>query len=176
LNVTPKEPEWYTWTGIVWSRDEKRAAQAACEEVALEYESQAITIRDQIKAEGVTRDNKQHPKHYLFSHADKYDKRAERMRSENGVKKCLYWAPIVSPEMAVRESDFDKQPWLLPCANGVVNLKTGVLETGRPQDLLTRAIEINYHPHIDMRTADGMIVPWLASQTDLLADDWDLVN
>jgi hypothetical protein len=32
--------------------------------------------------------------------------------------------------------------------------------------------EINYHSHIDMRTADGMIVPWLASQTDLLANDW----
>lgn len=32
--------------------------------------------------------------------------------------------------------------------------------------------EINYHAHIDMRTADGKIVPWLASQTDVLADDW----
>ena len=34
---------------------------------------------------------------------------------------------------------------------------------------------IGYHPHIDMRTADGSIVPWLASQTDLLADDWVVV-
>jgi hypothetical protein len=32
--------------------------------------------------------------------------------------------------------------------------------------------EINYHPHIDMKTADGTIVPWLASQTDVLAEDW----
>jgi len=35
--------------------------------------------------------------------------------------------------------------------------------------------EINYHAHIDMRTADGQIVPWLASQTDMLADDWQVV-
>lgn len=35
--------------------------------------------------------------------------------------------------------------------------------------------EINYHAHIDMRTADGQIVPWLASQTDMLAEDWDVV-
>lgn len=34
--------------------------------------------------------------------------------------------------------------------------------------------EIDYHAHIDMRTADGQIVPWLASQTDILADDWEL--
>lgn len=32
--------------------------------------------------------------------------------------------------------------------------------------------EVRYHAHIDMRTADGQIVPWLASQTDLLANDW----
>lgn len=32
--------------------------------------------------------------------------------------------------------------------------------------------EIQYQPHIDMRTATGSIVPWLASQSDLLADDW----
>lgn len=31
---------------------------------------------------------------------------------------------------------------------------------------------IDYCPHIDMRTADGKIVPWLASQTDILAEDW----
>jgi hypothetical protein len=31
---------------------------------------------------------------------------------------------------------------------------------------------INYQPHIDMRTAQGTIVPWLASQSDILAEDW----
>ena len=36
--------------------------------------------------------------------------------------------------------------------------------------------EIDYHAHVDMRTANGQIVPWLVSQTDLLADDWDVVN
>ena len=36
--------------------------------------------------------------------------------------------------------------------------------------------EINYHAHVDMRTADGQIVPWLCSQTDLLANDWEVVD
>lgn len=35
-----------------------------------------------------------------------------------------------------------------------------------------KGTEINYCPHIDMKTADGMVVPWLASQTDVLAEDW----
>ncbi len=33
--------------------------------------------------------------------------------------------------------------------------------------------EITYQPHIDMKTADGRIVPWIASQSDLLDNDWE---
>ena len=36
--------------------------------------------------------------------------------------------------------------------------------------------EINYHGHVDMKTADGQVVPWLASQTDLLAEDWQILD
>lgn len=36
--------------------------------------------------------------------------------------------------------------------------------------------EINYHAHIDMKTADGKVVPWLCSQTDALAEDWCVVE
>jgi len=35
---------------------------------------------------------------------------------------------------------------------------------------------IDYHAHIDMKTADGMIVPWLCSQTDMLANDWEILG
>lgn len=34
---------------------------------------------------------------------------------------------------------------------------------------------IDYHAHIDMKTAQGYVVPWLASQADLLAEDWIIV-
>ena len=36
--------------------------------------------------------------------------------------------------------------------------------------------EINYRPHIDMKTVDGEIVPWVASQSDLLVEDWVIVE
>ena len=31
-------------------------------------------------------------------------------------------------------------------------------------------------PYIFMSTAQGALVPWLASQTDILAEDWDLTT
>lgn len=36
--------------------------------------------------------------------------------------------------------------------------------------------EIKYHAHVDMKTAQGDIVPWLCSQTDMLANDWGIVE
>lgn len=36
--------------------------------------------------------------------------------------------------------------------------------------------EINYQSHIDMKTADNTIVPWLCSQSDMLAEDWEVVE
>lgn len=36
--------------------------------------------------------------------------------------------------------------------------------------------KIDYHAHVDLRTATGQIVPWLVGQTDLLADDWRVVE
>ena len=39
--------------------------------------------------------------------------------------------------------------------------------------IMERGTQIDYLSHIDMRSADGKYVPWLASQTDILADDWE---
>ncbi len=35
---------------------------------------------------------------------------------------------------------------------------------------------IDYRPHIDMKTAQGDVVPWVASQSDLIAEDWIVVG
>ncbi len=36
--------------------------------------------------------------------------------------------------------------------------------------------EVTYHAHVDIRNQQGVIVPWLASQGDLLAEDWEVVK
>ena len=35
--------------------------------------------------------------------------------------------------------------------------------------------ELEYADYIVMKTADNKLVPWLASQTDVLAEDWEIV-
>lgn len=53
-----------------------------------------------------------------------------------------------------------------------------VIEAGRPLgDAAPELIgeHVAYRSHIDMKTVDGEIVPWVASQSDLLAQDWQIV-
>jgi hypothetical protein len=35
---------------------------------------------------------------------------------------------------------------------------------------------VTYHAHVDMFTAQGYVVPWLCSQADLLATDWEIAR
>lgn len=43
--------------------------------------------------------------------------------------------------------------------------------TGLPEGTVCRFL-----PYLMMKTADGAFVPWLASQTDILAEDWVVVD
>jgi hypothetical protein len=42
--------------------------------------------------------------------------------------------------------------------------------------IMGEGVVVRYHAHIDMKTAQGLVVPWNASQTDMLAEDWQLVE
>ena len=35
---------------------------------------------------------------------------------------------------------------------------------------------VEYGAYIAMKTAQGNVVPWLASQTDMLAEDWIIIE
>jgi putative DNA primase/helicase len=44
----------------------------------------------------------------------------------------------VQPEFSTAAEDWDRDPWLLGTPGGVVDLKTGVLRDGRPEDLISK--------------------------------------
>lgn len=54
--------------------------------------------------------------------------------------------------------------------DGIPINKNTAEATGIPQDTVCKFL-----PYIMMKTADDAFVPWLASQTDILAEDWKTV-
>ena len=66
-----------------------------------------------------------------------------------------------------REGWNGKNMYLMYALNGdFTSVSRNPSETGR---------RILLQPFIVMRTANNKFVPWLASQTDMLADDWVVV-
>ncbi len=54
--------------------------------------------------------------------------------------------------------------------NGIAINANTAKATGQPEGTVMKFL-----PYIMMRTAGGEFVPWLCSQTDLLASDWSVV-
>jgi putative DNA primase/helicase len=142
FNTTPKDGAWLRWTGTVWETDDFRDALRAVEAVALQYEQRALDLF--AEASKLEEQGSKESADITLDMAKRYRKRVDRLRTENGAKKALTWAPVVETSMACRELEMDRQPMLLPCANGVIDLTTGVLLDGNPDDLLTKAIDVEY--------------------------------
>jgi P4 family phage/plasmid primase-like protien len=64
--------------------------------------------------------------------------------SDRRIKAALEFA-IAQPGISVEASEVDNKPWLLNVKNGTINLRTGILRTARPIDLLTQQIDVNYN-------------------------------
>ena len=73
-----------------------------------------------------------------------YHRRIDRLRSINGATKCAEWSHIVEYPLAITGDELDQQPWLLPCKNGIIDLRLGELRPGVPGDWLSKAIPIEY--------------------------------
>jgi uncharacterized protein DUF2829 len=56
-------------------------------------------------------------------------------------------------------------------------VRGGVFHVNRAplQDIYDVGTVATYRDHIDMHTAQGDFVPWVATQTDILAEDWQEV-
>jgi len=135
--------EWLIWTGHHWAIDKKDRAHDAVDQVARQFIEQLRTINEQIAA-ARAEDNKDQERG-LSDLAKKYHARIKKLRSLTGAKSCLEWAHKIGDDsLAIVGDELDQKPWLLPCSNGVLNLKTGELCAGDPADHLVKAIPIEW--------------------------------
>lgn len=56
------------------------------------------------------------------------------------------------PEIAIRATDLDSNPWLFNVTNGTVDLRTGKLATHRRDDLITKLAAVTFDPDADAPT------------------------
>jgi len=114
--------KWYEWVGHHWKQDEKNAVRLYTEEVI-----------QQIKDESGDSSNTKLKK-LLKAHVDQLESRAKIDNMLN----------LAQDRLAVLASDLDKNPWLMGCANGTIDLKKGELRDSEQSDLITRTASVKF--------------------------------
>ncbi len=71
-------------------------------------------------------------------------RRVTQLRGTTRATNCVKWAHIVENAIAISGEELDQQPYLLPCPNGVIDLRTGELHPGEPFDWMVMAAKVNY--------------------------------
>jgi putative DNA primase/helicase len=71
--------------------------------------------------------------------------------------------------IATRADAWDPDPYLLGCENGVVDLRTGELRPGRPEDMISRSTLIDFDP-------DAGCPRWSRFLGEVFAEDEELVE
>lgn len=122
---------WMVWTGTHWARDERDLQAAArMQQTARRIHAEAAEAPD-------TKTQREITKWALAS------QQAQRIRE-------ALW--MARPAVVARPSDFDQAVWLLPCANGTVDLRTGERLPHRREDLATQASSVVYDPEASAPT------------------------
>ena len=159
--------EWIWWSGHHWSVDliEKgHRARADVEHVAQAYYTTGAHF-DRL-AKDAERDGDKESAGRLKAKAEKMKARAARLRTETGRKRCLEFAKtnLESP-LAIAGDEIDRDPWSLPMANGVVDLRTGEIRPGRPDDWLVKSSPVEW------QGIDAPCPHWEHFVTEIMGDD-----
>lgn len=132
--------KWLVWRDHHWSFDTMEERYHGVEAVANVYLDQTKVLNEEIaKAQA---DDQKDLATKLKAERDEYLKRVKRLRSGSGATNCINYSHRIENPLAIKGDELDENPWLLACKNGVLDLRTGKLRPGKPEDHL-----LKYCPH-----------------------------
>ncbi|TXH16059.1 MAG: hypothetical protein E6R03_06165 [Hyphomicrobiaceae bacterium] len=148
LRWAPDQNKWWVWTGKNWREDSKNEASASANRIA----------RLRRDASGGAGDEK--------------DVKAEMgwaVASESLSKRdaCLGQAKSFA-EMCLDLTELDKNPWLLNCTNGVLDLKTMELKPHQSRLYLSKITKVDYLPKAQCPLWEAYLDKVMAGKSELI--------
>jgi putative DNA primase/helicase len=143
------EGMWYEWQGHHWKRDEcKHSLLLASGPLASVYLDASAQLADEAAQAEKRLDpdllqhlkgDDPHLQHYEWLRAmtGALIGRAKALKKLKRAQSILTYAQAY---LRITSREWDTHPWLLACANGVLDLHSGELQPGKPDDYLKTAI------------------------------------
>lgn len=140
---------WLVWKGTHWQEDKDgHAERLAKKTVRLIYQEAAGTLDDA--------ERKAIAQHAL------------RSESKKVIRDMLILAQS-EEKIPIKREDLDANTWLLNCANGTVDLKTGALRKHQREDKITKCLAVKY-------VKDAQCPQWLAFLNKIFDGKQELVT
>ena len=131
------------WGGHHWIEDDFDVASQLIENVCELYlrlaESKQIEAGEETDKELKAR---------LQSIADTALRRVNQLRDTPGQDKLLQMTRRIRDPLVVLPNQIDQQHYIKACPNGVIDLRTGELRPGKPEDYILNAIVTEYDPEL----------------------------
>ncbi len=140
--------KWLVWDGKHWELDVRNAVLGFTKEVArgIVREAALCTSPNDVKK---IRD---------------FALKSESARAREAMVRMVSGEKRVS----VAPSDLDLDPWLLSCANGTIDLRSGELRSHRREDLITKVAPVSYDPQATCPRWDQFIHQTLGGDQALI--------
>lgn len=143
---------WYVWNGHCWQRDANRQTPGLVRFVVERYGEEIERLERQI-VDAKTSGDKEAQKSLierLEHQIDTLNNKIRSLRQPRGRNACLEFAVSYHDNpLSISSGEFDHNPWLLGVQNGVVDLRTGELTAGRPEQMVSRQCSCAYDPDVD---------------------------
>ncbi|MFC1614296.1 hypothetical protein ACFL5K_03275, partial [Gemmatimonadota bacterium] len=131
------EGQWYRFNESFWVENKVNEAFAAVSKVVESYE-QETQRQAKIKIEAVTTQNTAAAQNAEAKEIELLT-RIKFLHTEYRRQHILTFAAAGDDGLGIEGSQWDVNPMLLGCANGVIDLKTGMLREGQPDDYIKTA-------------------------------------
>ena len=129
---------WLKWNGVHWQRDADGEVRQATRRVEEERSRRALALMKSDK------ENAEQEFKWAIRSGD-----APRRAAMEKLARDMLAQPV---------EEFDNQPFLLACTNGIVDLQTGMLRPGTRADKITRGVNITTIPR---RSAHALRNSWM---------------
>jgi putative DNA primase/helicase len=141
--------KWLVWDSVRWRLDSDGEAQR----LAVKAARERLTASDRVADHGM---------HQIIA---KFAVRAEDdYRIQSGLRVAAVHSSLVTTADA-----FDRDPWLLTCSNGLVDLHTGTLRPSLPSDMVSLTTGIPFE-------AGAACPRWRQFLNEIFLDDQDLTG
>lgn len=153
---------WYAWLGTHWAPDDGEVYVSAVKlskiihQEASHWDQKALDLvrkrmgndislpwlRQQLESKR-TREELPGKAVIALEVAEGLRKWAARSEMRSAIENAMHLAKKM---LSIPEDTLDKSPWLLNCANGTIDLRTGKLRKHRAEDYVTHCIPMEYDP------------------------------